>query len=389
MAPERGRTATTRANRVGTSVIPPLPLSPSPVPVAKTVSIAVPTDKNSSSSSLSHSFKAGSGSSGPSSLSLSTDKGLHISPVSSGPSKASPRKLVGKVNSSSELKGSTSVTMTSTTVTTSVSKMGIMQRLMGKRKMSSATLMEGGASPVKSDTPVLWNSVKLVVVGQENVGKTHLCRQMENSKYELNMSTDGIDIGTWNTGKGKNLINFTTFDFGGQEIFYPTHQFFLTSRCVYIIAFRVDKPDFMERVMYWVRTIDASIPYAAAPPIILVGTHRDHPSVSDASLAAIKSQLDSVSKRFKLIREILFVSCTKGTNIPQLRSVVMAVSVSSKLALEPVPKYFVDLWEAVRDASQETPFCTYQEYRQLAQNCGVPMDSALNVVTKFCTMWDA
>ena len=60
-------------------------------------------------------------------------------------------------------------------------------------------------------------------------------------RYETNISTDGIDIGSWNSGKGKNQIKFSTFDFGGQEIFYPTHQFFLTSRCVYIVAFRVDK----------------------------------------------------------------------------------------------------------------------------------------------------
>lgn len=130
-------------------------------------------------------------------------------------------------------------------------------------------------------------------------------------RYETNISTDGIEVGSWNTGKGKNLITFSTFDFGGQEIFYPTHQFFLTSRCVYIIAFRVDKDDYLERLVYWVRTIEQSILYAASPPIVLVGTHRDDQSVTEARLATMQQELEAVAKRCRLIKDIVFVSCTK------------------------------------------------------------------------------
>jgi hypothetical protein len=31
----------------------------------------------------------------------------------------------------------------------------------------------------------------------------------------------------------------TWFDFGGQEVFYPTHELFLTGNCVYLLAFSV------------------------------------------------------------------------------------------------------------------------------------------------------
>ncbi len=296
----------------------------------------------------------------------------------------------GVLPSPPEARPNVSVTMTVTTTVVSASpKVSIMQRLIGKKKSPPASVSDSPTAMKRSverkvaEAPVMWNNVKLVVVGQENVGKTHLCRQLENAKYDVNMSTDGVEIGTWNSGKGKNQVSFATFDFGGQEIFYPTHQFFLTSRCAYIIAFRVNKPDFMERVMYWIRTIDASIPYAAAPPIVLVGTHRDDPAVTEQTLASVKSELEKVARRFRMVKDIVFVSCTRGTGIAHLRSVVMQVAVSARLALEPVPKYYVDLYEAVHQASLESPFCSFSDYREMAQRCDVPMDGAFNVVTKF------
>jgi hypothetical protein len=73
----------------------------------------------------------------------------------------------------------------------------------------------------------------------------------------------------------------------------------------------------------------------------------------------------------------------KGTNIPHLKSILMQVSLGARLALEPVPRYYADLWEALRDASVESPFCSFKEYREIAQSVGVPMDGAFNVVTRF------
>lgn len=80
---------------------------------------------------------------------------------------------------------------------------------------------------------------------------------------------------------------------------------------MYIIAFRVDKEDYMERLVYWVRTIEQSILYAASPPIVLVGTHRDDASVTEARLASVQNELEVFAKRCRLIKEIVFVSCTK------------------------------------------------------------------------------
>jgi Leucine-rich repeat (LRR) protein len=86
---------------------------------------------------------------------------------------------------------------------------------------------------------VQWNSAKLLVVGEENVGKTTLLHWFENRKVstEPNLSTDGISVKqikfnsclAGNSSSGVSLpvdstIEFSAWDFGGQEVFYPTHQ---------------------------------------------------------------------------------------------------------------------------------------------------------------------
>lgn len=63
--------------------------------------------------------------------------------------------------------------------------------------------------------------------------------------------------GTWvNTRrKGKTEpVTFQTYDFGGQIIFYPTHQLFLTARSVYLVVFNVIEED-RTHVLYWLKQV--------------------------------------------------------------------------------------------------------------------------------------
>lgn len=55
-----------------------------------------------------------------------------------------------------------------------------------------------------------------------------------------NISTDGIDILSWeHEEEGYPPITFGIWDFAGQEVYYSTHQFFLTTRSIYVIVFSI------------------------------------------------------------------------------------------------------------------------------------------------------
>ena len=152
---------------------------------------------------------------------------------------------------------------------------------------------------------VYWNRTKCILLGKEAAGKTSILKYLTNSKHDDNVSTDGIDIKdieiTSLSGKlvKSSLLQSTNSksssfrgvdarsigdeeekhffrfcDFGGQAVFCkqsflsfpfnlltttikkdPTHQFFLSGRCIYIVVFDGQEIDFGPRVYYWLNTI--------------------------------------------------------------------------------------------------------------------------------------
>ena len=102
--------------------------------------------------------------------------------------------------------------------------------------------MKGYMDTVVSGT-LPWNIRKVILLGKEGVGKTTLsrCLGKKNGKIDCskNLSTDGIEMSDISLAikKTKSNYMFNIWDFGGQVIYYPTHQFFLSSKCIYILVF--------------------------------------------------------------------------------------------------------------------------------------------------------
>jgi Leucine-rich repeat (LRR) protein len=99
---------------------------------------------------------------------------------------------------------------------------------------------------------------KLLIVGEGEAGKTTLARRIEDPNCplpDLNETTEGIDIKTWHftLENGKNF-QVNIWDFGGQEIYHATHQFFLTKRSLYflVVDSRKDNPN----LPYWFHVIE-------------------------------------------------------------------------------------------------------------------------------------
>ena len=79
-------------------------------------------------------------------------------------------------------------------------------------------------------SPVSWKKLKLIIVGQENVGKTTLLNNLrgDGSQYsiERNISTNGISITDLEISK---TLSITAWDFGGQEVLF--FSFYFLSLC--------------------------------------------------------------------------------------------------------------------------------------------------------------
>jgi serine/threonine protein kinase/GTPase SAR1 family protein len=145
------------------------------------------------------------------------------------------------------------------------------------------------------------NLVKVVIVGQEGVGKTRIVHAMSclqkgktGKKWEKQArklfesekteSTDGIDVHNITIhvpqehgyGLPKEKLRVQLFDFGGQEVFTMSHSVFLSNDAVYILAFNPLKPESENRISYWMGSLAASLGNEANSfHVLVVATHAD------------------------------------------------------------------------------------------------------------------
>ena len=98
---------------------------------------------------------------------------------------------------------------------------------------------------------------KLLIVGEGGAGKTTLANKIINPNYQLceEDSTKGIEVLHWSFPRSDgNQFNVNIWDFGGQEIYHSTHQYFLTKRSLYLLVADTRKED--TDFYYWLNVIE-------------------------------------------------------------------------------------------------------------------------------------
>lgn len=141
--------------------------------------------------------------------------------------------------------------------------------------------------------------VKIILVGNGRVGKTSLfkCLQDPNAFDPNEPYTHGIALGTLDgaqlPGAKTEKLQAGVWDFGGQEIFYATHQFFLSGDALYVLAWTNEEnvrayrerdqapfrdADKWQTCEYWLHNIRRHGPQA---PILMVQTHWENAAHRD------------------------------------------------------------------------------------------------------------
>ncbi|MET7485486.1 COR domain-containing protein [Streptomyces sp. NPDC005538] len=120
-----------------------------------------------------------------------------------------------------------------------------------------------------------WSS-KIVVVGEGRAGKTSLLKAVRGEPFDRNEnSTHGLSVGDLcfphpAPEHADVTMNLATWDFGGQEIYHATHQFFLTDRSLFVLVWDAQVGWEASKLYYWLDMIKARAPRA---PVVLVATH--------------------------------------------------------------------------------------------------------------------
>ncbi|MCC3497176.1 MAG: leucine-rich repeat domain-containing protein [Microcoleus sp. PH2017_15_JOR_U_A] len=156
------------------------------------------------------------------------------------------------------------------------------------------------------------NEAKVLLVGQGSVGKTSLINRLTHNQYNPNQpQTDGLNITNLQITVNTKPVKLNVWDFGGQEIYHATHQFFLTKRSLYLLVSNCRTSEDENRLEYWLKLIES---FGDASPVILVGNKSDEQPL-DLNRKALRD-------KYPNIKAIIETSCQSGTGIDELRSAI-------------------------------------------------------------------
>ena len=208
------------------------------------------------------------------------------------------------------------------------------------------------------DSEFQWVS-KLLIVGEGGVGKTSLIRSLKDEVFKPRQSsTHGIEISSLALShpiEKDVTMTLNVWDFGGQEIYHATHQFFLTDRSLFLLAFNARLGFGQGKLIYWLKTICANAPTS---PVLLVSTHADE---RDADLP-----LTDLKQQFPQIVALHEISNITGQGITKLRNAIAQNATQLPLMGEMWPAEWLSFAENIRhrESIQTTPQHFWDEMGQ-------------------------
>ena len=116
--------------------------------------------------------------------------------------------------------------------------------------------------------------MKLMLVGNANRGKTTLVARLQGKEYGDEL-TVGVDVSEWwyRPNITRKTFHFSIWDFVGQEVYYATHQCFLSQRTLYLLLFNLKHGDKgVKELRPWLNNIALRAPRSC---VIIIGTHLD------------------------------------------------------------------------------------------------------------------
>ena len=204
----------------------------------------------------------------------------------------------------------------------------------------------------------------MLVVGDGKVGKSSVVEQLIYGTFNPQKETTlGVEINdemkvvqSEVQGEGEP-VKLNIWDFGGQEIQHSTHQFFLTTRSLYLLVVDARKGDQISNIEYWLKLIES---FGGDSPIIVVINQIDQ----------LKGQrplnLDRKALQEKYnIKDFVETSCATGEGITELKATIAREVEQLKHVRDIWPREWLAIKQRLKD--MQADYIPVEKYLEI---CG-------------------
>ncbi|MCW5312506.1 GTPase [Nostoc sp. KVJ3] len=199
---------------------------------------------------------------------------------------------------------------------------------------------------------------KLLIVGEGGAGKTTLAKKIENPNYQLREedTTKGIEVIQWGfLMENGREFRVNIWDFGGQEIYHATHQFFLTKRSLYALVADTRKED--TDFYYWLNVVEL---LSDNSPLLIIKNEKQnrHREINERELRG----------QFTNLKETLPTNLATKRGLEQALEQIKHYVKNLPHIGSPLPKTWVRVREALESDARN--YISLDEYLNICQHNG-------------------
>jgi internalin A len=243
---------------------------------------------------------------------------------------------------------------------------------------------QSSKNEVKTPTVRPLNEIKVLLVGEGDVGKTSLLKRLKYGTFNPEeCKTPGINIAQWHLPE-KLDIRLNLWDFGGQKVMHATHQFFLTKRSLYLLVIDNRKNEQQNRVEYWLKLLQT---YGGDSPVIIVGNCADDEKYPRVAIRTLKKKYPKIvlPEKDNLFSQdsVISTSCKTGEGIETLRREIARQIDTVPHINDLLPVSWFKIKTKLEKMQKDYDFISYEKYQEYCQNTEITSPQDQKTLVEF------
>ena len=228
----------------------------------------------------------------------------------------------------------------------------------------------------------LLNEAKLIIIGEAGAGKTTFAKKIQNSNAEMPRPEDttlGIDVFNWTFetnqqgSEHQETFNTKLWDFGGQDIYHGTHQFFFSDKSLYVLI--SDARDQRTDFNYWLNTVE-QLTGKDSPLIILFNKKEGRNWKLEDEYG--------LHRRFEgMIKEIISIDLSKISDIPSLQQKIQEQIANLPQIGYNLPTTWVNIRKQLSKLSDK--YISYEKFRDICKQNQITSPQIIEIISKLFT----